>query len=104
MNGGKPVRAILVALFGWALMREVEVGPLRSVLHGPAFGKVAYWAVVIGASLLTMARARSVRGREGVAWALIGLGSLLWASGDVYWTLVLSKYEVVPVPSLADAD
>jgi two-component system, cell cycle response regulator len=102
MNGGKPVRAILVALMGWAVVREAEVGPLRSALHGPAFGKLAYWIVVVGASVLTMARARSVRGREGLAWGLIGLGSLLWAAGDVYWTLVLSKHDVIPVPSLSD--
>src|ERR687887_4040 len=29
--------------------------------------------------------------------------ALLWASGDVYWTLVLAKRDVIPVPSLADA-
>jgi diguanylate cyclase (GGDEF)-like protein len=103
MSGGKPVRAILVALMGWAVLREAEVGPLRSALHGPAFGKLAYWIVVVGASLLTLARARSVGGRERLAWGLIGLGSLLWACGDVYWTLVLSKREVIPVPSLSDA-
>jgi two-component system cell cycle response regulator len=103
MNGGRPVRAILVALVGWTVLREAEVGPLRSVLHGPAFGKLAYWIVVIGASVLTLARARSIRGREGLAWGLIGLGSLLWASGDVYWTLVLAKHDVIPVPSLSDA-
>jgi diguanylate cyclase (GGDEF)-like protein len=103
MNGGRPVRVILLALLGWAVLREAEVGPLRSALHGPAFGKLAYWIVVVGASLLTIARARSIRGREGLAWGLIGLGSLLWASADVYWTLVLSKHEVIPVPSISDA-
>ena len=103
MNGGRPVRVILLALLGWAVLREAEVGPLRSALHGPAFGKLAYWIVVVGASLLTIARARSIRGREGLAWGLIGLGSLLWASADVYWTVVLSKHEVIPVPSISDA-
>jgi diguanylate cyclase (GGDEF)-like protein len=103
MDGGRPVRVTLVALVGWAALREAEVGPLRAALHGPAFGKLAYWIVVVGASVLTMVRARSVRGREGLAWALIGLGSLLWASGDVYWTVVLSKHDVIPVPSISDA-
>ena len=103
MNGGTPVRVILTLLVGWTVVREAEVGPLRSLLHGPAFGKLAYWIVIVGASLLTLARARSLRGREGFAWGLIGLGSLLWALGDVYWTLVLSSHEVIPVPSISDA-
>jgi two-component system, cell cycle response regulator len=102
MNGGRPVRVTLTLLIGWTILREAEVGPLRSVLQGPAFGKVAYWIVIIGASLLTLVRARSLRGRDGLAWGLIGLGSLLWASADVYWTLVLAKREVIPVPSISD--
>jgi two-component system cell cycle response regulator len=97
------VRAILVALVCWAVMREAEVGPLRAALHGPFFGKLAYWIVIVGASLLTLARAYTIRGRERLAWGLIGLGSLMWASGDVYWTLVLAKHDVIPVPSLSDA-
>jgi two-component system, cell cycle response regulator len=103
MSGGKPVRAMLALLLGWTVLREAEVGPLRAVMHGPAFGKLAYWIVIIGASLLTLVRARMLRGREGLAWGLIGLGSLLWACGDVYWTLVLAKHDVIPVPSVSDA-
>jgi two-component system, cell cycle response regulator len=103
MNGGKPVRVILTLLVGWTVVRQAEVGPLHSVLHGPAFGKLAYWIVIVGASLLTLVRARSLRGREGLAWGLIGLGSLCWALGDVYWTLVLAKHAVIPVPSISDA-
>jgi two-component system, cell cycle response regulator len=103
MNGGRPVRALLALLIGWTVLREAEVGPLRSILHGPLFAKGAYWTVIIGASLLTLWRAHSVRGREGLAWGLIGAGSLLWACGDVYWTLVLADNAVIPVPSVSDA-
>jgi diguanylate cyclase (GGDEF)-like protein len=103
MNGGRPVRALLALLILWTILREAEVGPLRSLMHGPAFGKVAYWIVIVGASLLTLWRARAVRGREGLAWGLIGTGSLLWACGDVYWTLVLADNAVIPVPSVSDA-
>jgi diguanylate cyclase (GGDEF)-like protein len=103
MNGGRPVRAVLALLIGWTVLREAEVGPLNSLLHGPLFGKVAYWIVIVGASLLTLVRARTLRGREGLAWGLIGLGSLLWACADVYWTLVLAKNDVIPVPSVSDA-
>ena len=103
MNGGKPVRLVLALLVGWTVLREAEVGPLRALMHGPGFGKLAYWVVIIGASLLTLWRARTIRGREGLAWGLIGTGSLLWACGDVYWTLVLANDAVIPVPSISDA-
>jgi two-component system cell cycle response regulator len=103
MNGGRPVRALLALLIGWTVLREAEVGPLRPLMHGPLFGKLAYWIVIVGASLLTLWRAQTVRGREGLAWGLIGLGSLLWACGDVYWTLVLADNAVIPVPSVSDA-
>jgi hypothetical protein len=103
MNGGRPVRALLALLIGWTVLREAEVGPLRSIMHGPLFAKGAYWTVIIGASLLTLWRAHSVRGREGLAWGLIGAGSLLWACGDVYWTLVLADNAVIPVPSVSEA-
>ena len=103
MEGGRPVRVILALLVGWTIVREAEVAPLRSLLHGPAFGKVAYWTVVVGAALLTLYRARALRGREGLAWGLVGLGALVWASGDIYWTLVLADQDVIPVPSISDA-
>src|SRR4051794_40100672 len=103
MNGGRPVRVLLALLIGWTVLREAEVGPLRPLMHGPLFGKLAYWIVIVGASLLTLWRASSVRGREGLAWGLIGTGSLLWACGDVYWTLVLADNAVIPVPSVSDA-
>jgi two-component system cell cycle response regulator len=103
MNGGRPVRVLLALLIGWTVLREAEVGPLRPLMHGPLFGKLAYWIVIIGASLLTLWRAQSLRGREGLAWGFIGLGSLLWACGDVYWTLVLADNAVIPVPSVSDA-
>jgi two-component system cell cycle response regulator len=103
MNGGRPVRVLLALLIGWTILREAEVGPLRGLMHGPLFGKLAYWIVIVGASLLTLWRANSMRGREGLAWGLIGAGSLLWACGDVYWTLVLADHAVIPVPSISDA-
>ena len=45
--------------------------------------------------------ARSFRAERG--WALIGLGALCWAAGDVYWQLNLSHLSSPPVPSWADA-
>jgi hypothetical protein len=101
MNGGKPVRLLLALLVGWTVLREAEVGPLRRCCM----------ALLSASSLLDRDRrrvaadawrARSIRGREGLAWGLIGTGSLL-ACGDVYWTLVLAKDAVIPVPSVSDA-
>ena len=59
MNGGRPVRVLLALLIGWTVLREAEVGPLRPLMHGPLFGKLAYWIVIVGASLLTLWRAHS---------------------------------------------
>ena len=58
MNGGRPVRVLLALLVGWTVLREAEVGPLRPLMHGPLFGKLAYWIVIVGASLLTLWRAQ----------------------------------------------
>src|SRR4029453_5521895 len=65
MNGGRPVRAVLALLIGWTVLREAEVGPLRSIMHGPLFAKGAYWTVVVGASLLTLWRGVAVCGGAG---------------------------------------
>ncbi len=102
MSGGLP-RLLLVLLGAWTLARELEIGPAHGALAGPLFGKAAYWAVVVGASLLTLWRARAARGDERWAWTLIGAGSLLWSLADVYWTLVLAEQDRIPVPSAADA-
>ena len=48
MNGGRPVRVLLALLMGWTVLREAEVGPALA-LRGPAFGKLAYWIVIVGA-------------------------------------------------------
>ena len=42
------------------------------------------------------------RRRERGAWALIGLGLLLWSGGDLVWTLWLTDLENPPYPSVAD--
>lgn len=44
---------------------------------------------------------RGIGGERG--WALIGLGAVCWAGGDIYWMLALSHLANPPVPSLADA-
>lgn len=98
----RPVRIALWLLCAWTLAREVDVAVAGEALRGPWFGTSVYWAVIIGASVLTIARGWQARGLERGAWLMIGGGSLLWALGDVYWTLVLESKDVIPVPSPAD--
>jgi two-component system, cell cycle response regulator len=103
MAAGLGIRTLLALFASWCVLRELEVGPLHHALSGPAFGKVAYWIVVVGSSLLTIWRGRSARAGERVAWMLIGTGALLWSLADVYWTLFLATQDSIPVPSVSDA-
>ncbi|HEX2359935.1 MAG TPA: diguanylate cyclase [Solirubrobacterales bacterium] len=61
-----------------------------------------YDFVTMTAALVTLARA-ALRPVNRLAWGLISIGLLLWASSDLYWTLVLSRDAEPPFPSLADA-
>ena len=54
----------------------------------------------VGSAMCLLAAA--VRRRERGAWALIGLGLLLWSGGDLVWTLWLGNLENPPYPSVAD--
>jgi diguanylate cyclase (GGDEF)-like protein len=54
----------------------------------------------LGSAMCLLAAA--VRRRERGAWALIGLGLLLWSGGDLVWTLWLNDLENPPYPSVAD--
>jgi diguanylate cyclase (GGDEF)-like protein len=51
---------------------------------------------------LCLLRGLSLR-EEGRGWLLLALGMLCFATGDVYWTLVLKHQNEIPVPSAADA-
>jgi len=41
--------------------------------------------------------------RERLAWALLGVGLLLYSGGEIYYAAVLAGHESVPIPSPADA-
>jgi two-component system, cell cycle response regulator len=74
--------------------------------HGtaPLNGAVASWAytgVEFAGSLICLAAVARHR-RERGAWLLIGLGLLLWAAGDLVWTLWLNNLDDPPYPSVAD--
>src|SRR5688500_3727014 len=61
-----------------------------------------YNGSLIGAALVCVARAVWVR-EERLAWSLIGFGLVAWSAADLYYTLVLSKLDAPPYPSIADA-
>jgi diguanylate cyclase (GGDEF)-like protein len=70
----------------------------------PLNGTVADWAytsIEFAGSAMCIAAAFRHR-RERGAWLLIGLGLLLWAAGDLVWTLWLNYVEDPPYPSVAD--
>ena len=63
---------------------------------------VLYHAVLAVAAGACVARAVMVRA-ERTGWLAIGVGILVWTTGDVYWTVELGDRDKIPYPSLADA-
>jgi two-component system, cell cycle response regulator len=93
------VVAVLALLGAWSVAYELA----DTVLPGwsatfPFRGVAPDVAFVIAGGLLV---ARGFCAERG--WALIGVGALCWAAGDIYWTLALSDLSNPPLPSWADA-
>ncbi len=83
----------------WAVVYELAFTAFPGLLGAVPFHGIAPDVVfLIAAALLIW---RGLKGERG--WALIGIGGLCWAAGDIYWTLVLGNLANPPVPSLADA-
>jgi diguanylate cyclase (GGDEF)-like protein len=68
---------------------------------GDGFGLVIYTALMFAAAAACLVRAAYVR-REALAWCAMGIGLLLFAVGDLYWSLALADLEEPPYPSLSD--
>jgi diguanylate cyclase (GGDEF)-like protein len=95
----RPVFALLV--LGLAVHAvHALIGPG----DGPLDHVIASWVYTgvmwVGSAMCLLAAA--TRRRERGAWALIGLGLLLWSGGDLVWTLWLGDLENPPYPSVAD--
>jgi diguanylate cyclase (GGDEF)-like protein len=93
------VVALLVVLSLWAVLYELACTAFPGLLHVLPWTGIGPDIPFAAGGLLLIAR--SFRAERG--WALIGLGALCWASGDVYWQLKLSHMSSPPVPSWADA-
>jgi two-component system, cell cycle response regulator len=66
-----------------------------------AAGRWAYDGVVLGAALIVLWRAATVA-TERRAWLALGVGMLLWALGQSYYSVVLYYASPAPFPSPAD--
>lgn len=93
------VAGLLALLSVWAVGYEVACVAFKSAARDFPFVGVAPDVAFAAAGVLIVARGlKSERG-----WALIGVGALCWATGDIYWQLNLSQLSSPPVPSWADA-
>jgi two-component system cell cycle response regulator len=61
-----------------------------------------YDFITLTAAVVTLGRA-ALRQEQRIAWALLGIGLLFWAAGDLYWTVALRDLADPPFPSLDDA-
>jgi diguanylate cyclase (GGDEF)-like protein len=71
--------------------------------------RYSYWIeewvydfITMAAAVATLARA-ALRKEERLQWALLGIGLLFWAVGDLYWTIALRDLADPPFPSVDDA-
>ena len=91
--------SVLALLSAWAIVYELAFTVFPGLLDAFPFHWIAPDVVfLIAAALLIW---RGVAGERG--WVLIGIGAACWASGDIYWTLHVSKLSNPPTPSWADA-
>jgi len=92
---------VLLALL-LASYAAVILVPLGGSATQDAFGRWVYDAVVLGAAAIVLARARR-RAGERLAWLSLGVGMLLWALGQTYYSVVLYYASPAPFPSPSDA-
>jgi two-component system cell cycle response regulator len=98
-SGQRVALGVLVLLGAWGVLYELAFTVFPALLGTVVYRGIAPdVAFLIAAALLIW---RGFLGERG--WILIGVGALCWASGDIYWTLVLGNLANPPVPSLADA-
>ena len=80
----------------------VILGSLGSSSLQDLFGRWVYDAVVLGAAAAVLARSIFVE-EERKAWFALGVGLLLWALGQAYYSVFLYYASPAPFPSPSDA-
>ena len=89
--------AALLAFYGAVIVGELGGEGLQD-----AAGRWIYDAIVLGAAAVVLWRALQMP-TERRAWLALGVGVLLWALGQTYYSVVLYYAEPAPFPSPADA-
>jgi len=80
----------------------VVVGELPGEGLQAAVGRWVYDVIVLGAAAIVLWRALRMPA-ERRAWLALGVGLLLWALGQTYYSVVLYYAEPAPFPSPSDA-
>lgn len=94
----------------WAILASLgAIGGVQAVIardpRGPSSQALGDVAILLAGLVATFACAGAARrgGPSARGWALLGVSSALWASGQVVWTFYgLTRHHVYPYPSLAD--
>jgi two-component system cell cycle response regulator len=86
----------LLAFYAAVILWELGDASLQD-----AAGRWVYDAIVLGAAATVLWRALVAPG-ERKAWLALGLGMLLWALGQTYYSVVLYYASPAPFPSPAD--
>ncbi|MFH1185420.1 MAG: EAL domain-containing protein [Chloroflexota bacterium] len=89
------ILGVIVGFF--LLIRDQQQRVVYTDLVGPAVDILAT-AFLLVAAVHAAARSK----RLALAWGAIGLASLLFALGDIVWTILELVLEVEPFPSIAD--
>jgi diguanylate cyclase (GGDEF)-like protein len=90
---------LAVAVAGLAMN---DLGLLGTKALDGFFNDWVYNGAEVAAAALVLARALLVR-QDRPAWLMLALGIACFASGDIYYTLVIEPMSNPPSPSLADA-
>lgn len=94
--GALGLLAGLLAFYAAVILWTLGEAPLQD-----AVGRWVYDAVVLGAALVVLWRAATVTA-ERRAWLALGIGLLLWALGQTYYSVVLYYASPAPFPSPSD--
>jgi two-component system cell cycle response regulator len=103
LERSRAVAFVLVGLLAGllAIYAAVILWTLGEPSLQDAVGRWVYDAVVLGAALVVLWRAAAVSEERG-AWLALGIGLLLWALGQTYYSVVLYYASPAPFPSPSD--